>query len=70
MKKILFAVGIALLASAGSPAFASTDLYVSTTGYVGIGTTSPAYPFDALGGTTSNVGRLSSSSTDSTNLLL
>jgi len=70
MKKLLLATLIALFASAAPPAFASSDLYVSTTGYVGINTTSPSYWLDALGGTTSNVGRLSSSSTDSTNLLL
>jgi hypothetical protein len=59
-----------LASAAPSAAFASTDLYVSTSGYVGINTTSPSYWLDALGSTTSNVGRLSSSSTDSTNLLL
>jgi hypothetical protein len=53
-----------------SSAYASSDLFVSTTGYVGINTTSPSYWLDALSGTTSNAARLSSSSTDSTDLLL
>ena len=59
--------GLVFLAS---PSYASSDLYVSTTGYVGINTTTPSYWLDALGSTTSNVGRVSSSSTEATNLLL
>ncbi len=67
MKKILPAL-VALVLTL--PAHASSSLYVSSTGNVGIGTTAPAYTLDVLGSTTSSTERLSSSSTDSTNLFL
>jgi hypothetical protein len=67
MKKILPAL-VALVLTL--PAHASSSLYVSSTGNVGIGTTAPAYTLDVLGGTTSSTEQLTSSSTDSTNLFL
>jgi hypothetical protein len=72
MKKYGITIVVSLLFAGlfHNPALASSDLFVSTTGYVGINTTSPSYWLDALSGTTSNTARLSSSSTDSTDLLL
>ncbi len=67
MKKLLPALVALLLAL---PASASSDLFISSTGNVGIGTTSPVYNLDVLGSTTSSSARLTSSSTDSTNLFL
>jgi hypothetical protein len=67
MKRLLPALAALLLAF---PAHASSSLYVSSTGNVGIGTTAPADTLDVLGSTTSTTGRLSSSSTDSTDLFL
>jgi hypothetical protein len=61
-------LGLVLLAS---PASASSDLFVSTSGYVGVGTTSPIYSLDVLGPTTTGTaGRFSSGDTDSTNVAL
>jgi hypothetical protein len=68
MKKLLPALVAILLAV---PAYASSDLFVSTSGDVGINNTSPTYMLDILGTTSTGITeQLSSPDTNTTDLLL
>ena len=67
IKNLLPALALVLFSF---PAYASSDLFVSSTGNLGVGTTSPSYALDVYGPSSANtVAEFLSANTDSTNSL-